>query len=404
MKKNLLIGLAALAAVTITSCQKDQVINQVPQEQAIEFGTYVGRDAQTKGSVTNINTLCGDANDTKGFGVFAYYTGTSDFTTTSTPNFMYNQRVYGTETTVDGNATYSWTYSPIKYWPNNTGDKISFFAYAPYNSNNSNYSISASNAQGDPTISYNVSDDLTNHVDLLYAVPHKNVTKQDIDGKIDFNFYHALSRIGFKVEAMVDNKNGDNTGESDDDTSTPNGSINVPVSPSTTGTTITLKELSLSGKFYASGTLNLATSSTPTSPASSAPIWNSETPNAIKTFAILNNQNDDDITVTTSKTTIRENEYLMIIPQNFAEVVTPPSDEEVTINVIYDVTTTDSNNNANSSTITNTITESFNFNFEAGKAYSFNLHIGLTSVKFSANVEGWDESDVAVNVPINTVP
>ncbi|MBR4088128.1 MAG: fimbrillin family protein, partial [Bacteroidales bacterium] len=401
MKKNLLIGLAALAAVTITSCQKDQVINQVPQEQAIEFGTYVGRDAQTKGSVTDISTLCGAANDTKGFGVFAYYTGTSDYTSTLTPNFMYNQRVYGTASGAQ-DPTYTWSYSPIKYWPNNTGDKISFFAYAPYNHNNSNYSISASNTQGDPTISYNVSDDLTNHVDLLYAVPHENVTKQDIDEEINFHFYHALSRIGFKVEAMVDNKNGDNTGESDDDTTTPNGSINAPASQDATGTTITLKELSLSGKFYPSGTLNLATSSTPTSPASSAPIWNSTTPNAIKTFTILNNQDTDDITVTTAKTTIKEDEFLMIIPQNFAEVLDPASDEEVTIKVIYDVTTTDSSNSANSSTITNTITESFNFNFEAGKAYSFNLHIGLTSVKFTANVEDWDESDVAVNVPINT--
>ena len=27
-----------------------------------------------------------------------------------------------------------WTYSPVKYWPNRQNDKISFFAYAPYES------------------------------------------------------------------------------------------------------------------------------------------------------------------------------------------------------------------------------------------------------------------------------
>ena len=48
--------------------------------------------------------------------------------------------------------------------------------------------------------------------------------------------------------------------------------------------------------------------------------------------------------------------------------------------------------------------EPFGFTFEAGKAYSFNLHLGLTSVKFSATVEGWDETTpgIVVNVPINT--
>jgi len=100
-----------------------------------------------------------------GFGVFAYYTGKETYSKAQygydtsvkyqlKPNFMYNQRVYWDEAAPTGYIT-NWTYSPIKYWPNevqngdvddqdgNTsndpaqgsdsyGGNVSFFAYAPY--------------------------------------------------------------------------------------------------------------------------------------------------------------------------------------------------------------------------------------------------------------------------------
>ena len=116
MKKRLLVGLAALAALTLTSCQKDLVINQVPDETPIGFATYLGRDAQTKGAVLDNTTL-----PTKGFGVFASYTGQAVWKANgNTINFMNNQIVSSTD-----NGT-TWTYSPLKYWPNTPGDKISF--------------------------------------------------------------------------------------------------------------------------------------------------------------------------------------------------------------------------------------------------------------------------------------
>ena len=47
----------------------------------------------------------------------------------------------------------------------------------------------------------------------------------------------------------------------------------------------------------------------------------------------------------------------------------------------------------------------FTFKFEQGKAYNFVLHLGLTSVKLTAEVANWDPTDgtdYAVNVPLNT--
>ena len=49
----------------------------------------------------------------------------------------------------------------------------------------------------------------------------------------------------------------------------------------------------------------------------------------------------------------------------------------------------------------------FDFKFEQGKAYNFILHLGLSSVNFTASVTDWvtastnPQTDVVVNVPLN---
>ena len=76
-----------------------------------------------KGYSGEFNTI-----QTTGF-MFDYYHGTENHSTVgtfgeaSTADYMYNQEVeYSSD----------WEYSPIKYWPNNTNDRLSFMAYAPY--------------------------------------------------------------------------------------------------------------------------------------------------------------------------------------------------------------------------------------------------------------------------------
>lgn len=93
---------------------------------------------------------------------------------------------------------------------------------------------------------------------------------------------------------------------------------------------------------------------------------------------------------------------MMIIPKNFANTAENPG--QITIRVKYTVETTDTDVLNGKSTIVNDITsQPFNFNFEQGKAYNFVLHLGLTSVKLSAEVSGWDETNIdkVVNVPMN---
>ena len=195
MKKNYLFGMLALAAMTMVGCSNDEVVNDYSQDNAIQFGTYVGRGAESRAQVIDTKVL-----GEEGFGVFAFFTENEDFDASKhTPNFMYNQKVTATgwvQETVDDNGNVTpgyytnWTYSPVKYWPNDRDDKVSFFAYAPYATEQNGIEISDANAAGVPTVTYGfdvdeeglikipVGENADGMVDLLYL---KNESKEIID-------------------------------------------------------------------------------------------------------------------------------------------------------------------------------------------------------------------------------
>ena len=388
MKKNLFGWLAMATMLVGTGCSSDDVVNDYSPENAIQFGTYVGRDAQGRASVINDAALQG-----KGFGVFAYHTA-GDYVNTAKPNFMYNQQV-------EFNSP-AWEYSPVKYWPNNTADRVSFFAYAPYVQTNAadNFEFSANNIAGDPTITYTVNTVVKSQEDLLWAVdatdglPFVSENKQSITGNINFQFKHALSRIGFKVQAMIDNVNQNNTGNLDNATD-----VSESINPKTN---IAVSKVELIGKFHTSGVLNLKNTT------ANVPLWTPTTPASDRTFALEYNSTDDDSNfdndvaenVTTAEQVLNaEDSYIMVIPQTFS------SSEKIKIKVTYTVTTEDENLEGGFSIVENVIESTpFEFGFVAGNAYNFVLHLGLTSVKLSATVADWntvDGVDYAVNVPIN---
>ena len=220
MKKTII--LAAAAALFLASCakiEKNPATGAATADNlAMDFGVYVPK-------VTKAGSA-GEMNNAKlqstGFGVIAYAKeGTYDGSTK--PTFMYNQLVEY--------SAPNWTYSPIKYWPNQLTDDgvtdgqsavskkaytVSFFAYAPYVASASGsegiIAMSAASATGDPTITYKVSDDLDKNVDLVWGtsdgntwtnvaggdntaalgLPYLNLQKPAIGTKVNFKFYHAL--------------------------------------------------------------------------------------------------------------------------------------------------------------------------------------------------------------------
>lgn len=395
--KKVSLFLELLMALLVMSCSKDETLMSIPQESdAIAFGTYVGRDAQTRAAVTDLDKL---KTADIGFGVFAYYTNEGDYTVgTSKPNFMYNQKV-------NWNTTNKWEYSPVKYWPNENTDKLTFFAYAPHSTaTNSNITtLSAKTASGEPTLLFTVNSDAKKQSDLLYAdaTNLKNLTKQTIGGTVSFPFKHALSRIGFKVEVMSDKVNDDATGTPDA------GSVTSDAIAS--GTVVSVQKVELIGQFNSENTFNFATgnftgaSSTTTAAGSVAYTLNYD-----EDDSNFDNEVAEGVNIVTTSTPLKQlnadDSYLMIIPKTFT--ITGESADPLQIRVTYTVTTADGALEDGKSIVQNVITsDPFAFTFVAGNAYSFNLHLGLTSVKFSATVTDWAEvtTGTVVNVPINTV-
>lgn len=216
--------LLVTAALLLVACQQnagDQTDGYVPSSEAISF------DAATGGTETR---AVGEINDNaalraKSFGVFACRTGKESYeNATVSSDFMHNQQVTY--------ASSAWTYSPVKYWPNNADEHISFFAYAPHEATPKDdgrciIDMSKREDLGDPWINYrlpakpwgNYDDTKDNNydaataeqIDLLYGVnsatdkPWFDQTKANynVSQKMTFTFRHALACVGDEITLQL---------------------------------------------------------------------------------------------------------------------------------------------------------------------------------------------------------
>lgn len=422
MKKNLFFAAAAL--VLLAGCSSNEVTEdseskaksaQVP----VTFGTYVGQTAVTRAGTAG--TIDNDAKlqTSSGFGVFAYYTDNKKYSNEATPNFMYNQKVYYD----DG----SWTYEPIKYWPNETGtvnnekvsdktDYLTFFAYAPHVSSvltgetKGITALSANDKAGDPTVSYTVATNPSESVDLLWGVANtttwKNVTGTDqtletgkpftnlikpvLGQKIAFNFKHALAKLSIEIQGAFDKTTAEGTLQD--------------------GTKITVESVEITPAtdfFYSSGDLNLNNTA-------GEPLWtNTKIDTDFKlgvsgeelNSTIKDSGNDEVQTiagVTNTPTNLYANkdDAFMVIPPTSAPT------GNLAVKITYYTTTADSQLKGGCSRVKNVITKTISgssFKMEAGNAYTLLLTLGMTSVKVSATVATWEDAttQTAVDLPIN---
>ena len=416
------------------------------QQVPVTFSTYIGESAITRtGTAGNIDT---DAKlQIPGFGVFAYYTNASSYAaaplgnTTLHPNFMYNQPV-----TWD---TDHWTYTPTKYWPNETQsdgtssvdgsaapaatstggiDKLSFFAYAPYVAVTASTGaitthkteddgatevgitrLSANSATSDPFISYTVASLPENTVDLLWGVipasktystvtgnvdlsanagkPNLNLTKQTKSEKVDFLFKHALAKINFTVQGFFDEL--------------PSASPSINVDG---GTKIVVEKVDITSDFHKKGVLNLynGTANTPNWDVSGdATTVDFKVVNSSINTAIKYNSATDTYAGQSAAGVDNTKKALFANADHFFALI--PGTADITFEITYHVFTADANLSGEFSKVTNVIKKEIDdLPLVAGNAYNINLQLGMTSVKVTATVSPWTNgAEQKVNLPIN---
>ena len=204
----------ALAAVLLAGCSKESggeiIVPDAPQQNGYTpsttpVGFAAGGDFE--GGVDDgwkpVSKVVGKTRAGSDFavgsviGVFGYYTGTNIWTNaeaTTTPNFMYNEEVE--------KGASAWDYSPQKYWPNSTTEKLSFFAYYPHtnllknNFGSDIISFPENTTPGVPAITYNApATNYGSKVDFLYATA-LDQTKEA--GTVSLQFKHLMAKVQFK--------------------------------------------------------------------------------------------------------------------------------------------------------------------------------------------------------------
>lgn len=240
INRQLPVALLLLFTIINVGCSTDDIYEGAPttassqQQNAIGFGTYLKRATQTRGTILKEQS---DVALNSGIGVFAMNTNDGKYDPTSlnakdtkdySANLMNNIRLYSSLTedelkSEDADVADSWTYNPVRYWPNGDNDYVSFLAYAPYDESYSTLYNKDGTVNGDrPCIKHVMKKDPRDHVDLLYN-SGTNVTNMQLlskdnewqtkgdfteptDGSVPsvkLNFKHATSRIGFVVTSSA---------------------------------------------------------------------------------------------------------------------------------------------------------------------------------------------------------
>ncbi len=407
--------LAAVAALVFSACAK---IETIETNEAISFAGYAG-NALTKAGAYGEETTT--TLQTNGFGVFAYQT-TGNYSASATPNFMYNTKV----------STSSWTYSPIKYWPNQIqagdtdsqpatayqADKVSFFAYAPHvaatastgavtGGTDEGITALTSNATaGDPKVTYKVSADLDKQVDLLWAVskgatwtnvagetntptsgkPYLNLQKPAIGTAIHFYFKHALAQINLKAVAAYNQVAAGGTAQ--------NG-VKI---------TIASVELTIPGMTQ-TATLNLNNTTADT------PLWENASGSANLALTVSGSNINADLldggakTAATQPTGVTASEQDVIVDGKYYTIIPKAGSTTVNVKVTYYVTTDDADLVGGYSRVENVISKDVTFasGFAAGTKNTIKMTLGISEVKFEAEVEDWGNGSTGeVDLPLNS--
>lgn len=465
MNKNLLAmtALAAMLFAGCTSSDdlttRETITKANEAATPINFGTYMGKTgtrAGTAGVITTTSLQTG-THKNDGFGVYGYL-HTSPITDataiTIAPNFMWNEQVTFNSP--------NWVYEPVKYWPNgedgnNTSPSktatqdatqyLSFFAYAPFVSAgaaSTGITTIPANDANNLKISYQLPKTITDPatiVDLLWGMRNNstgynladgaetasqiannynvNLTKQNTTEKVNFLFKHALAKIG-----GYDNTNSQSGIKVVYDIDA-NGSGTTGGGSTDANTLVTIKEITIKNtkdgsdhsKLMAKGDFDISTGTwsnqavdntiDPTVDITIAQAdMNTEIaePNSAPTYSGSPATWTPVGVTTTAKDVYKTGTDVNPI------VFIPGVAQELEVEVEYIVRTYDTGLNSAASggegtwtkvtqKIKNVVT--LPADTAPNKYYTLVIHLGLTSVKFTATVSNWEGATAGAGAGVN---
>ena len=357
-------------AFLAVGCSNEKWEETIPANEVV-FGTQLPEDwnpiTPSRAGVVGSTEL-----QLSGFGVYAYYTENELWKSTNAtiPNFMNNTQVCSAD-----NGT-SWTYSPVKYWPTDQGDKISFFAYAPY--------VSSLTATGS-MLNYIVPVDVDEQVDLMWS---NSVTTDLQRQDVHFEFQHALARIGFAVEAEIGGKS-------------PVDEYEKVVMKVKKIVLTSVSDISGTGAgpFYKRAALDMNNQT-------EVALWTNIVGSETQSYTLAESELvSRELTLNKENTSVESvsltdaDKYLMIIPQDFLT-------EGFNVYVEYDVDLYFSGNGTSSEyryfTYTNGCVGILKIEFEPAKSYIINIRLGLKDATLGeVSITDWQEEEIDLPQLIN---
>jgi len=186
--------------------EEHEVVDNGREQDVIAFSSSVmAPDGESATRVAAAYNTDNGIPEGGSIGIYAYYHDNSTWadhfdaeahTTDATPDFMLNQQAVNA---IPGSY---YIYAPLKYWPNESGDRVSFVAYFPYtNADNSTETGITTrlteNSAALPSYDFIVKDDAGSQVDFLVSTLVTDRQKQD--ERVFFPLYHATAKVVVSV-------------------------------------------------------------------------------------------------------------------------------------------------------------------------------------------------------------
>lgn len=219
MKSRLHIFALLPLTALILSCQREEIQHIGPESyhrSNVEVKASAvlpeGWTPMTK-AVSDITDIDNEQLQSRGFGVYAFYTGAEEYSSTK------DASDYATYGLVLNNRKFeysapTWSNSgTAEFWPTKDDENLTLLAYAPWDTWNGvvQYDGKVPTIQYDNYVAQNLSvSELSKQRDILWGTntsgnPHKNVEKDDYatEGTVDFHFRHAVAKVKLNVKGTL---------------------------------------------------------------------------------------------------------------------------------------------------------------------------------------------------------